>query len=108
MNETKIYSGTICRGCYHLGTACGKCEKCKDELEKNKPLSSKYPYRATEEKIMNCLAEAFNLFKELEETHPSHNQDFQDGVHRCQDVVIHRIVQRDYPTEFPTYKEEAK
>jgi len=28
---TKTYQGVICRGCYALGTACGRCEKCEDE-----------------------------------------------------------------------------
>jgi hypothetical protein len=31
MNDKK-YQRPICRGCYELGTACGKCDKCKDEL----------------------------------------------------------------------------
>ncbi len=29
----KEYKGAICRGSYILGSACGQCEKCEDELE---------------------------------------------------------------------------
>jgi hypothetical protein len=53
---------------------------------------------------MDSLVIAFNLFSKLKETHPSHKSDFADGIHKCQDVIIHRIVQRDYPDEFPSYK----
>ena len=31
---TKQYKGTICRGSIQLGTACGYCERCMDELAK--------------------------------------------------------------------------
>lgn len=30
----KQYEGPICRGSIALGTACGRCEKCADELKK--------------------------------------------------------------------------
>jgi len=32
-NSKKKYSGATCRGCFILGTACGTCEKCIEELE---------------------------------------------------------------------------
>ena len=32
-DEKKQYSGATCRGCFILGTACGTCEKCMDELK---------------------------------------------------------------------------
>lgn len=35
----KIYEGVICRGSISLGSACMKCEKCKDQLENlNEPV----------------------------------------------------------------------
>lgn len=52
---------------------------------------------------MDALVAAWTAFLKLEETHPSHNRDFSDGIHKCQDILIHRIVQRDYPETFPTY-----
>lgn len=67
----------------------------------------KSPYVYSEEEIMNKLAEAFNLFNKLESTHPCHNKDFVDGIHKCQDVIINRIVQRDYPETFPTHNKES-
>lgn len=54
-----------------------------------------------EREVMNALILAWNKFLELEKTHPSHNKDFGDGIHKCQDVLIHKIVQRDYPEDFP-------
>lgn len=59
------------------------------------------PYKDTEEEIMNHLADAFNLFARLQQTHPNSLSDFANGIHKCQDIIIHRIVQRDYPKHFP-------
>lgn len=61
-----------------------------------------------EKEIMQCLVDAWQKYLKLEETHPSHNKDFSDGIHKCQDVLMHRIVQRDYPSDFPTYKKEKE
>lgn len=62
------------------------------------------PYTPEEKAISDLLVEAVNLFVKLPHTHPCHSRDFTDGIHKCQDVLIHKIVQRDYPKEFPTYK----
>lgn len=35
-----IYNTPVCRGSYRLGTACGKCERCKDNRPKTKPDSA--------------------------------------------------------------------
>lgn len=59
-----------------------------------------------EREIAKLLGEAWNKFLRLEQTHPCHKHDFSDGIHKCQDVLIHRIVQRDYPADFPTYERE--
>ena len=34
MNEQKQYTGTICRGSIALGSGCGRCEKCRDEIKR--------------------------------------------------------------------------
>lgn len=60
-----------------------------------------------EREIMRLLAEAWNKFKKLHKTHPSHIIDFCNSIHKCQDTLIHRIVQRDYPIDFPTYEDEG-
>ena len=68
----------------------------------------KNPYVDHEKEIMDALVKAVNCFRKLTETHPCHQKDFVDGIHKCQDVIIHRIVQRDYPNEFPVYLEKEK
>lgn len=55
---------------------------------------------------MNHLIRAFNKFRKLQTTHPSHELDFTNGIHMCQNVIIHKIVQRDYPNVFSTYKKK--
>jgi len=67
---------------------------------------SKNPFKDEEEKIMRLLVDAYNLSQKLKQTHPGQQQAFADGIHKCQDIIIHRIVQRDYPTHFPTYDKE--
>jgi len=57
-----------------------------------------------EREIMALLVSAWNKFKVMEQTHPDHKRDFADGIHKCQDQIIHRVVQRDYPSDFPTHK----
>lgn len=62
------------------------------------------PHTPTEQRVMDLLAEAWNEFVTLEQTHPSHIGEFQMGIHQCQAVMTHRIVQRDYPHVYPTRK----
>jgi hypothetical protein len=66
----------------------------------------KNPYTNSEKIIMNHLIRAFNKFRKLQTTHPSHELDFTNGIHMCQNVIIHKIVQRDYPNVFSTYKKK--
>jgi hypothetical protein len=68
----------------------------------------KNPYTSVEEEIMDNLTSAFNLLNSLPLTHPCHLRDFSDGIHKCQDVIIHRVVQRDYPNTFPTHSVDIK
>ena len=58
-----------------------------------------------EREVMELLKEAWNKFQALDQTHPDHKRDFADGIHKCQEQIIHRVVQRDYPNDFPTYEE---
>lgn len=66
--------------------------------------NEKSPYKGQEKEIMDCLGKAWSLFLKTTPTHTCHTQAFADGIHKCQDVIIHRIVQRDYPGVFPTHK----
>ncbi|MDK0621518.1 hypothetical protein P5E90_11810 [Clostridium perfringens] len=54
--------------------------------------------------IMDNLAEAWNMFLKLEQTHPSEQDNFAEGIHKCQQVLMNRILRRDYPEGYPTYK----
>lgn len=75
-------------------------------IEANNKLSlplDKNPYSsAEEESLMRLLKRAWDLFNKLKQTHPDHYHQFKSGIDSCEDVMIHRIVQRDYPFEFPT------
>ena len=65
-------------------------------------MAKKNPFTEDERKIMDLLVDAHNLFFALPVTHPSHANDWTEGIHRCQDVLTHRVVQRDYPDQFVT------
>jgi len=52
-------------------------------------------------KVMNALVEAWNQFNTLKSTHPDHVDEFRRGIHACQKIIMHRIVQRDHPDDFP-------
>jgi len=57
-----------------------------------------------ERAVMDNLVKAYNAFTLLPSTHPDHAAEFRRGLHECQSVLIHRIVQRGHPTDFPTYR----
>lgn len=61
-----------------------------------------------EGEIMDLLAKAFNKFTELEITHPSERDDFIDGIHECQQVLMNRVLRRDYPNGYPSYNKESE
>jgi len=54
--------------------------------------------------IMDHLVEAWNAFIMLSKQHPSEVDDFADGIHKCQRMLMMRILRRDYPEGYPTYK----
>lgn len=51
--------------------------------------------------VADHLVEAVNAFGELERWHPDELREFVDGIHRCQDQLAWRIVQRTYPKGWP-------
>jgi len=56
-------------------------------------MSYNNPFMNDEERLMRYLADAYNLFINLPQTHPSHINEFVSSIHKCQDVITHRIVQ---------------
>lgn len=64
----------------------------------------KDPHTPEEKKILKHLIDAWSLMLKFDSTHPDHCRDFADGIHKCQDVLIHRVVQRDYPHVYPIKK----
>lgn len=58
--------------------------------------------------VMDSLVDAYNKFVKLKTTHPSEKDDFIDGIHECQQVLMNRVLRRDYPLGFPSYPKENK
>lgn len=69
---------------------------------------AKRPTTKEEERIMSYLVKAHNEFIKMEQTHPSDMNEWVDGLHRCQNVIIQRIMRRDYPRYFKTLKSGGK
>jgi len=46
-NEEPMPDGVICRGSYELGTACGKCQRCKENMPKCPVCSKPQPKDAS-------------------------------------------------------------
>lgn len=61
-----------------------------------------------EGKVMDTLVTAWNEYTKLERQHPSEIDDFADGIHKCQYDLCMRILRRDYPLGYPTYKKVYK
>jgi len=64
----------------------------------------KNPFTKEEKEIMNLILQAHNKFIKIEQTHPSDMPEWVDGIHKCQSIIINRIVRRDYPETFNTIK----
>jgi len=61
-----------------------------------------------EKKVMDSLTKAWRLFCKLPQTHPMHKGEFCTAIHHAQDILIHKIVQRDYPEIFPVHKPKVR
>lgn len=63
-----------------------------------------------EKEIDNKLVDVWNLYLELEETHPNDKQEFLSSIHNLQRIIGMRKLRRLLPNEYPTYikKEENK
>ena len=57
-----------------------------------------------EEKILEHLTQAYNLFTELDKQHPDELNDFAEGIHKCQYVLGMRYAREHRPDLFPMKK----
>lgn len=55
---------------------------------------------------MDNLVDAWNGFIKLEKQHPSENTDFMNGIHKLESILGMRILRRERPDIFPSYKVE--
>lgn len=58
----------------------------------------------TETEILNGSVEIWNEFVGLESQHPSDLTDFMDAIHTIQRIIGMRVLRREHPETFPTYK----
>jgi hypothetical protein len=54
-----------------------------------------------EKEVTDHLMNAWELFCQLEQTHPCHGPDFCDGIHKCQQIIMWRECQRNNPEKYP-------
>ena len=57
-----------------------------------------------EKQIMNKITEIHNLYIELEQTHHSDITEWVSSIHSLQKTIGMRILRRELPDTFPTYK----
>ena len=58
------------------------------------------PFTKEEQEIIDLLTEAHNKFVLLPKTHPDDTIHWRVGIHKCQGVLMGRVVRRDYPDTF--------
>lgn len=54
--------------------------------------------------VMDALKNAANAFGKLDRQHPSEGREFENAIHRCQSPMAVRIVRREHPEGWPTFK----
>ncbi len=68
----------------------------------------KNPFTKEEQEIMDLLVKAQNKFAEMEQMHPDDMIEWVDGMRKCQNVLMLRVVTRDYPEVFTNQMIEGK
>jgi hypothetical protein len=67
-----------------------------------------YPMTPKEDIVMLNLIRAHKHYVQMEELHPSDMQEWVFHMHGLQHLLGMRILQREHPELYPTYKKEAK
>lgn len=62
------------------------------------------PFSINEELAMKHLVSAYEEFSKLEQTKPNDIKDFVFHINALQRILGQRVLRRDYPNTFPTYK----
>lgn len=59
------------------------------------------PYGLTREEglVLNMLGDAWDMFIQLPEQHPAHNQEFMQAIHAAQRIVMCRPIERQLDSE---------
>jgi hypothetical protein len=57
-----------------------------------------------EQDIMDKIVEVHNMYIELEKMHPSDLPELVNSIHNLQQIMDMRILRRELPNTFPTYK----
>jgi hypothetical protein len=63
--------------------------------------------RAYEGKVLECLADAWNLFLTLEIQHPDEQHEFRTALHRAQAVIAIRDARRYDSKRWPSPRQPA-
>lgn len=66
-------------------------------------INSRTGLTTEEQQCMDNIAEAFNIFSDLERQHPDELKDFRDSIHRMQDILAVRVARRNFPEGWPSY-----
>jgi hypothetical protein len=78
-----------------------------EEQEKQKAIKESLdngPFSTNEESTMNHLVSAYEEFSKLEQTNPNDIKDFVFHINALQRILGQRVLRKDYPNTFPTYK----
>ena len=59
-----------------------------------------------EKEIIDLLVLAWNKFIRLDEQHPCDKNEFMQGIHQAQQIIMIRDVRRNNPEIFPIYEGE--
>ena len=84
------YEGVICRGSYLLGSACGHCEKCKDEMEslrQSGKLPEMKPQNFPKANAYSLLAEVRADLQKLESFQSVHALEENAYIKAIQDAI---------------------